>query len=78
MQRISAYTMNLTVNLEPVYGIILAFFIFNEGEQMSSGFYFGASVVLLSVFIYPVLDSYVQRQKKLKEAFPDKVVAGKN
>lgn len=78
MQRISAYTMNLTVNLEPVYGIILALFIFNEGEKMSSGFYFGASVVLLSVFIYPVLDAYAERRKKLKRTFPDEVVAGKN
>lgn len=78
MQRISAYTMNLTVNLEPVYGIILALFIFNEGEQMSTGFYLGASVVLLSVFIYPVLDAYAERRKKLKQAFPDEVMAGKN
>jgi drug/metabolite transporter (DMT)-like permease len=78
MQRISAYTMNLTVNLEPVYGIILALFIFDEGEQMSSGFYFGASVVLLSVFIYPVLDSYAERRKKLKHTFPNKIIVGKN
>jgi drug/metabolite transporter (DMT)-like permease len=77
MQRISAYTMNLTVNLEPVYGIILAWFIFNEGEQMSSGFYYGAAIILLSVFIYPVLDAYAERRKKLKQAFPEKVMVGK-
>jgi len=78
MQRISAYSMNLTVNLEPVYGIILAWFIFNEGEKLSSGFYYGAGVILLSVFIYPVLDAYSERRKKLKRAFPNKVVVGED
>lgn len=78
MQRITAYTMNLTVNLEPVYGIILAWFIFNEDEQMSTGFYIGATVILLSVFIYPVLDAYEKRRQKLKQAFPNGVVTRKD
>lgn len=71
MQRISAYTMNLTVNLEPIYGILLALMIFKEDEQMSSGFYLGAGIILLSVFIYPILDAYEKRRQKLKQAFPD-------
>ncbi|WP_242922563.1 DMT family transporter [Pontibacter liquoris] len=78
MQRISAFTMNLTVNLEPVYGIILAFLIFKENKQMSGGFYYGAAIILLSVFIYPVLDAYAERRKKLKQAFPDKVMVRKD
>lgn len=79
MQRISAYTVNLTVNLEPVYGIILAWFIFNEGEQMSQGFYIGATVILLSVFIYPVLDAFDKRRKRrLQQPLPDSVVSGKD
>ncbi|MBF9252395.1 DMT family transporter [Pontibacter sp. 172403-2] len=77
MQRISAFTMNLTVNLEPVYGIILAFLIFRENKQVSGDFYIGASIILLSVFIYPVLDAYAVRRRKLKQAFPDEVVIGK-
>ncbi|OKL39374.1 DMT family transporter [Pontibacter flavimaris] len=79
MQRISAYTVNLTVNLEPVYGIILAWFIFNEGDQLSQGFYIGAGVILLSVFIYPVLDTLEKRRKrKLQQPLPDSVVSGKD
>ncbi|WP_347158283.1 DMT family transporter [Pontibacter chitinilyticus] len=78
MQRISAYTINLTVNLEPVYGILLAFLIFKENKQVSHDFYIGAAIILLSVFIYPVLDAYAERRKKLKQAFPDKVVIGEN
>ncbi|WP_226065678.1 DMT family transporter [Kaistella polysaccharea] len=50
MKYISPFTLILTVNLEPVYGIILAFFIFGESEQMSPIFY-GASVVMISAII---------------------------
>ncbi|MFT2010623.1 DMT family transporter [Pontibacter sp. 13R65] len=78
MQRITAYTMNLTVNLEPVYGIVLAWIIFNEHKQVSTGFYLGAAIILLSVFIYPVLDAFVVRRKKLKQTLPDEIIIGKD
>ncbi len=78
MQRITAYTMNLTVNLEPIYGIVLALLIFKDDERMSSGFYLGASIILLSVFVYPILEAYDKRRKKLQQTFPDQVVAGKD
>ena len=71
MQKISAFAMNLTVNLEPVYGIVLAWLIFGQKEQMSKGFYYGALIILGAVFIYPVLDSYHQRKVALKAAPPD-------
>ncbi|HSI91438.1 MAG TPA: DMT family transporter [Adhaeribacter sp.] len=70
MQRISAFAMNLTVNLEPVYGIVLAWLIFGEKEQMSAGFYYGALIILAAVFIYPILDSYYEKQQALKAAAP--------
>ena len=51
----SAYTFTLTLNLEPVYGIIFAFLIFGEKERMTSGFYLGTLVILGSVLIYPLI-----------------------
>ncbi|RAU83575.1 DMT family transporter [Pontibacter arcticus] len=79
MQRISPFTMNLTVNLEPVYGIVLAWIIFNEDEQVSTDFYIGATVILLSIFSYPILDSYDKRRRnKLQQAVADEVVIRKN
>lgn len=62
MQKMSAYLINLTVNLEPVYGIILAVLIFKEDEQMTSGFYIGTLVILLSVLIYPLINRYYKRK----------------
>ncbi len=55
MKQFSAYMVNLTVNLEPVYGIALAFLIFGEKERMTPGFYLGTLVILLAVLAYPLL-----------------------
>ncbi len=49
MKKLSPYTVMLTTNLEPVYGIFLAYFILGNSEKMSSTFYIGASVILLTV-----------------------------
>lgn len=54
MKVISPYTVILSYNLEPIYGIILAIFLFPENEIMSSQFYFGAALILITVF----LDTY--------------------
>ena len=51
----SAYTFNLTLNMEPIYGIILAYVVFGEKERMTSGFYIGTLVILGTVLIYPML-----------------------
>jgi drug/metabolite transporter (DMT)-like permease len=52
---ISAFSVNLAVNLEPIYGIILAYFIFGESEKMSFGFYAGTLTICLAVFGYQIL-----------------------
>jgi len=64
MKRLSAFVVNLTINLEPVYGILLAVLIFGAQEKMSLGFYLGTLVILFSVLIHPVLDQWNQRRRK--------------
>ena len=49
MKYISPFTLILTVNLEPIYGIILAFFIFGESEHMSPIFYVASGVMILAI-----------------------------
>lgn len=56
MKQFSAYLINLTINLEPVYGIALAFFYFGEKERMTQGFYMGTILILLAVLLYPILN----------------------
>ncbi len=54
MKHLSAFTVTLTINLEPVYGIVMAFFIFGETEKMTTGFYLGTLIILLSVIGFPL------------------------
>lgn len=62
MKKLSAFVINLTVNMEPVYGIILAVFIFGEKEQMKPEFYIGTLVILLSVLSYPFFNKMHKRR----------------
>lgn len=51
LKHISAFTLNVTLNLEPVYGIILAFILFKEQKQLGLSFYAGILCIIVSVFI---------------------------
>ncbi|MFZ4436693.1 MAG: DMT family transporter [Flavobacterium psychrophilum] len=51
MKHLSAFTVMLSINLEPVYGIILAVLIFDEKEKMSTGFYVGAVIILVIILL---------------------------
>ncbi|WP_250432708.1 DMT family transporter [Hanstruepera flava] len=62
MRYINPYTVVLTYNLEPVYGIILAIIIFPEKENMSFNFYIGATIVISVV----MLNGILKNSKKLK------------
>lgn len=67
MKYISPYTVMLTVNLEPVYAIILALFIFGEKEQMSTNFYFGAFIVLFVVLLNGTLKNRTTLKTKIQQ-----------
>lgn len=64
LQRISAFTVNLCYNLEPVYGIFLAFVLFREDKYLNGRFYLGFFLILLSI----VLQTVRLVQKKIKPA----------
>jgi drug/metabolite transporter (DMT)-like permease len=55
MKTITPYTMMLTINLEPVYGIILALLVFKQSERMATSFYIGAGIILVTVIINGIL-----------------------
>ena len=60
MKWISPYTVMLTTNMEPIYGILLALLILGEKEYMSPTFYLGAIIILLTV----VLNGIIKTRKK--------------
>lgn len=49
LKKISAFTMNLTLTLEPVYGIVLAFILFAENKHLSNWFYVGFALISIAV-----------------------------
>lgn len=55
LHHISAFAANLTINLEPIYGIILAWLILDDGSELDASFYWGSGIIILSVLVYPLL-----------------------
>ncbi|HEY4155146.1 MAG TPA: DMT family transporter [Puia sp.] len=51
LQRIPAFTVNLTYNLEPIYGIALAFLIYREDKSVSRGFYYGLALIITAIVL---------------------------
>lgn len=63
MKHLSPYTIMLTINLEPVYGIFLAFLVFGNKEQMAPEFYYGAALILTTV----ILNGYLKTKRKINK-----------
>ncbi|MCF8258152.1 MAG: DMT family transporter [Flavobacteriales bacterium] len=51
LQHVSAFVMNLSINLEPIYSIILAIIIFQENRELNAGFYIGSGIIIGSVLL---------------------------
>ena len=67
LQRISAFTVNLSYNLEPVYGVLLAFLFLKENRNLHSGFYAGLGCILFSI-IAQMLRLWRKRERPLLKA----------
>ncbi len=65
LRHLSAFASNLTVNLEPVYGIALAWILLQENDELGNGFYWGVLIILAVVFSYPILRKQM-RSKPIK------------
>lgn len=61
MQKLTPYTVMLTTNLEPVYGIVLAYFILGGKEKMSHEFYIGALIIVITVILNGVIKHYYKK-----------------
>jgi drug/metabolite transporter (DMT)-like permease len=61
LRHVSAFTTQLTLNLEPVYAIVLAALLFHEYRQLTPSFYVGVAVIIATVFLQPWLTARLQR-----------------
>lgn len=60
LRTISAFTVNLSYNLEPLYSIVLAMMLFDEGQELNASFWVGVFLIILSV----VLQTIVSRKRR--------------
>lgn len=63
MKVLSPFTVSLTINLEPVYSILIALLVFKEDEHMSPQFYLGALLIIATLFINAYLKRKERKQK---------------
>jgi drug/metabolite transporter (DMT)-like permease len=61
LTKLSAFTANMVINLEPVYGILLAALILGEHHDMNYQFYLGAGMILVTVLLYPIIASRLNK-----------------
>ena len=64
MKKISPYTVTISINLEPIYSIILALIIWPESETMSFGFYMGSIIVIATIFLNAIFKKRLTKSKK--------------
>jgi drug/metabolite transporter (DMT)-like permease len=66
LKKLSAFTINLMFNLEPVYGILLAFMIYQENELLSKWFYIGFALIAIALLVHVIM--ILNKDKAVKDA----------
>ena len=70
LQKLSAFTVNLAFNLEPVYGILLAFVVYREDQLLSKWFYIGFSLIMAALLLH--LLWMQQKKRQMNDSLPVK------
>jgi len=65
LQYISVFAQSVVMNLEPIYGIILAVIILGDHKDLTAGFYLGAFIIMCSVLTYPYLKRKLIRTSEI-------------
>lgn len=69
LKRLSAFTVNLTYNLEPVYGILLAFMVYRENKYLSKWFFVGFAIIAVALIIHIFM--LIKTERKLTQHAAD-------
>jgi drug/metabolite transporter (DMT)-like permease len=63
VKHLGAFTVSLSINLEPVYAIILGILVLHENQELGIQFYMGSVIIVLVIFVNAFLKSYIRRRK---------------
>ncbi len=62
-KKLSVFFIQLALNLEPIYGIVLALLVFGQREVMGINFYIGTAIILSAVVLYPILKKRLDKNQ---------------
>lgn len=65
MKKLSPYTVSISINMEPIYAIVLALLFFGDSEKMSFEFYIGASIIMLTIVGNGIMKHRLSKQQKV-------------
>lgn len=63
LRKVTAFTFNISINLEPVYGIVMAVVVFSEHEQINTAFYLGTAIILAAIFIHTLMERRKRKRR---------------
>ena len=66
LKHLSTFSVNLAINLEPVYSILLAIPIFAENKELGLSFYLGSLIIILAVFVHPFIVKQLEKNSAIK------------
>ncbi|MDB3906723.1 DMT family transporter [Crocinitomicaceae bacterium] len=72
VKHLGAFTVSLSINLEPVYAIVLGILILNENQKLGMQFYLGSVIIVLVIFANAILKSYLKKKKNSSNMVLDK------
>lgn len=64
MREISPFKVALITNMEPIYGILLAFALFGDQKKMTGGFWLGTGLILCTIFLFPMVQRKISERRK--------------
>jgi drug/metabolite transporter (DMT)-like permease len=65
LKKLSPFTITLSVNVEPIYGVLLAFLIYQENKQLGLGFYLGMTLIFISLALQ--VGTVMRRSRRVKQ-----------
>ncbi|GAB5417145.1 MAG: hypothetical protein Crog4KO_20110 [Crocinitomicaceae bacterium] len=76
VKHLGAFTVSLSINLEPVYAIILGIVILHENQELGLQFYIGSVIIVLVIFANAILKSYLKKKKNRANMILDQDLKG--
>ena len=58
LKKLNPFTVALSINLEPIYTLVLAWLLFHEDKELNAKFYLGVAIIIISVFVHPLFKKF--------------------